>query len=148
MKIMPVNKNPVNFSRQYKTEDVLRLVTFYPYKNKSTDGSVIESLTGIDIFSKEFQSTLPKDAVYLYVYVTIMTMCQEEILKQHPELQEISDSFDCKLHLTEGKKAQNQWFRNQLKKLPDILDIEPFKLNRKKGEDIYKKIEEIYDAVL
>ena len=147
MKILPINNKFVNFSASYKTEDVLRLITGYPYKNKSIDSELVKSLTGVDIYSKEFSSSLPKDANFLFVYLSVITQCQENILKQHPEIKSVDDEFDCKLHLEKGRKAQADWFKEQLKKFASNIEIKPFNLNRRKLIDSYKEIEKVFNSV-
>ncbi len=147
MKISSLDNKFVNFSGSYKTEDVLRLISGYPYKNKATDGELVESLTGVDIYSKEFSSSLPKDATYLFVYLSIITQCQEQILKQHPELKQFDDEFDCKLHLEKGRKAQDAWFKEQLKRYAPQLEIKPFKLNAARLKRTYKDIEKVFNSI-
>ena len=148
MNISPVSTKSHNFTSLYKTEDVLRLITGYPYKNQSTSGELIKSLTGVDLSSDSFQSSLPKDAIYLFSIYGIMDACSSEILKQHPELKTIYDSFDCQLHLKEGKKKQDSWFKEQLAKLDKFMDIKPFSLNKEDVRRHYKEIEYVFNKVI
>lgn len=147
MKILPINNKFVNFSASYKTEDVLSLITGYPYKNRSNEVALVKSLTDIDLYSREFSDSLPKDAIYLCAYLSIINQCQENILSQHPELKSVSDDFDCKLHLEQGRKAQDNWFKQQLKKLAPELEIEPFKLNKTSLRKTYKEIEKVFNSI-
>lgn len=147
MRISALNKSPLSFGALYKTEDVLRLVTGYPYKGKATDGKLINSLTGVNIYSKEFSGNLPKDTVYLFAILSIHDACSEEIIRQHPELEEVFDTYDCQRHLKEGKKAQDNWFKTQLIKFKPEIDIESFKLDRKKLENTYKNIETTFNQI-
>lgn len=147
MHISPIINSSVSFTSKYKTEDVLRLLTGYSYRNKATDGMLVSSLTGVDIFSKEFSNSLPKDTQYLFVILSILRECHDQILEQHPELKEADDSFDSKLHLTNGKQAQNEWFKCQLKKLDAVIDIEPFKLDKAKIKERYKDIESVFNSI-
>lgn len=148
MKILPVNRSLVSFSAVYKTEDVLRLITGYPYKNKSTDGELVKSLTGIDIYSKELSSLIPSSEDFLYSYLSIIGQCTDEIIKQHPILAKILDEFNPKLHLDEGKKSQDNWFKRQLSKLQPSIDIEPFSLNKEELEKDAETYKAILDKVL
>ncbi len=147
MKILPINNKFVNFSASYKTEDVLSLITGYPYKNRSNEVALVKSLTDIDLYSREFSDTLPKDAIYLCAYLSIINQCQENILSQHPELRSVCDEFDCKLHLDKGRKAQDNWFKAQLKKFAPQIEIKSFKLNTRSLERTYKEIEKVFNSI-
>ena len=148
MKILPVNRSLVSFSAVYKTEDVLRLITGYPYKNKSTDGELVKSLTGVDIYSKELSSLIPSSEDFLYSYMSIIGQCTDEIIKQHPILAKILDEFNPQLHLEEGKKSQDNWFKRHLSKLQPQMDIEPFSLDKDKLQKDAVEFKSILDKIL
>lgn len=147
MYISSFNKTTLSFSSAYKSEDILRLITGYPYKNKSTLPDTVKSLTGIDLYSKEFHKQIKDDSEYLIAVSSIQQACADEILKQHPQLHTADDSFDCMLHLNEGKKAQDLWFKEQLKKLPEVIEIEPFKLSLSLLREKYDYIMSIFQKI-
>ncbi|MGM9994776.1 MAG: hypothetical protein ACI37R_08635 [Candidatus Avigastranaerophilus sp.] len=147
MKITPIKTNPTAFSALYKTQDVLSLITGYEYKGKSTIPATIKSLTGVDLYSDEFHKKIDENPQYLYAVMSIQDACTEEVLKQHPEFKSADDSFDCKLHLKKGRKAQDDWFKVQMRTLPDKTDIKPFCLDISVLREKYNSFKEIFEKI-
>ena len=124
MKISSINNN-LNFGARYKTEDVLRLISNYPYKNKDTD-KIIKSLTGIDMYSDEFRKSVTKEESYPIVTFALGDICADKVMQQNPKLVEVRDSFTTEIKLNANKEVKDNFFETQMKKLGKSINLEPF----------------------
>ncbi len=142
MQISKINQNiyKQNFSAEYKTEDVLRLITGFPYKDKSSK-EIIKSLTGIDIYSKEYHSSMPKESEYLFNVIALESLCCDRVLEQKKELHEADSSYDDEMPLKAGKKQTENWFKKQIKKIGKTINIEPFSIPK---DEIIEKSNSFY----
>ncbi len=140
MKIQSNFINIPSFSAKFRTEDVLRFLTQYPYKQKNSDKFIVKELTGIDLGSDEFISSITeKDSLPTVAIWAIIGVCSEHILKQNKALEEADATFNPTMHLEKGRKSTDEWFKEQIKKLGQTINLEPFTVTFEEIKDSYNK---------
>ena len=137
MKISQINNYNQNFGELYKSEDVLRLVTGYPYKGKGSE-KFIKALTGIDMYSPEVKAQIPKDAEYSYVMIAIENACEERVTSQNKEFPQIKKDFLKVLIHAKDEQTKRSAFEELLKKFGKTIELKPFSLTLKDIEKSYK----------
>ncbi len=137
MKISRINNYNQNFGERYKTEDVLRLVTGYPYKGKGSE-KFIRELTGIDMYSSEVKRQIPEKAEYSYVIIAIENACEERVTSQNKEFPQIKKDFLKVLMHAKDEETKRSAFEEILKKFGRTIELKPFSLTRADIEKAYK----------
>ena len=135
------------FSAKFKTEDVLRFVTQYPYKNKTNNDYMVKELCGIDLKSDEFLSSITDDEYSPIAMFAVIETCSEKILQQNKDLQKADSTFDATLHLREGRKKTDDWFKEQIKKLGEAINLEPFTVSTEEIKAADKNLMELIGKI-
>jgi hypothetical protein len=146
MKISCINNANINFGARYKAEDVLMLVTNYPYKGRDTD-KIVKSLSGIDMYSDEFRRSIDPSAANAVVTFALEDICADKVMEQEPKLKEVRESYTVDISASMDKEKKENWFKNQLNKFGKTIKLEPFTVTTEEIKKRYKEWLELIDYV-
>ncbi|MBQ9246374.1 hypothetical protein IJ182_08930 [bacterium] len=131
-----------NFNARYNTEDVLRLVTAYNYRGKSSE-KLVKSLTGIDLLSDEFKKTVPEDANLAIYSYTVQDICAKKAVSQYPILEEIRDKSTKELLSARTREDEDNWFIAKIQQIGKTINIKPFKISQDEIKSGYEEMLEV-----
>ena len=108
---------------------------------------MVKELCGIDLKSDEFLSSITDDEYSPIAMFAVIETCSEKILQQNKDLQKADSTFDATLHLREGRKKTDDWFKEQIKKLGETINLEPFTVSTEEIKAAYKNLMELIDKI-
>ncbi|MBR2068158.1 MAG: hypothetical protein IJ877_00205 [Candidatus Gastranaerophilales bacterium] len=124
--------NIINFQKQYKAKDILRLVTGYDYKWQGDIDGMMKELSGVDYHSDEVRNMVSSPSCKLSLYNGVQAQCRRKILSKYPELKEADEDFLFQLKSCAGdRKALDTWFEAQVYLMQKSYELKPFKLSAK-----------------